>query len=673
MNTPSPVRIPAVWVLLAAAIPGLLFAPVFGLRPLLLPVGAVLVACYAAVELCLRVKALQPWRPLVAAVLGFLALCVAMFGVPSVGNLGTMVSGVTDSWQLVVQSTWPVRPGAEAMLFVPLLVLLAAVIGIELLRWPATALLPGIAVLVVSQAFAAVSGTMAVVAALGFAVVAAGLYIPRWPGLMLVPTVVLGVVGAAVGALIDVDEPYSVQRNDSAQVPLPRTISPLAEVAARLGKPDTPVFSYTTDGPVDRWRLVVLTRFNGVTWEPSDEYRRLGAQLGPPADAASVRYSARIQAPTGQWLPSQGLPASVTGAAPLIDPATGALLLPDRQGAVEYDLSWWEPQADEKLPDAALSSVDAPGGLGVIPPDIQELAATATGGMRPSFRTALLLEKYLRDNYKVVTGGVLPTGSGWPQLRDFLVQSKRGTSEQFAASYVAMARIVGIPARLAVGYRAPRTPVGAETIVHNRDILVWPEVAVAGFGWVPLDPAGGAGGAGPAPSRLAQITAQARDKVQPPDKVPEPPLPPPPPVPLPDPPFDYPKAVLWAIIGLVGPVLLALLVVPVTKIVRSLRRRRRTGADGVVAAWWEARDLMRAHGSRITPGMTPRDLARATSDASIVNALRGMAGQLDVALWSGSGADDHAVASAWAEVRQIRRTLAGRTWGARLRAVFAIR
>nr|WP_052478861.1 transglutaminase domain-containing protein [Kibdelosporangium sp. MJ126-NF4]CEL20988.1 FIG001454: Transglutaminase-like enzymes, putative cysteine proteases [Kibdelosporangium sp. MJ126-NF4]CTQ95498.1 FIG001454: Transglutaminase-like enzymes, putative cysteine proteases [Kibdelosporangium sp. MJ126-NF4] len=666
-------RVAALWVLLAAAIPGLLFAPVFGVRPLLVPVAVVVVACYAAVELCLRVKALQAWRPLIAAVLGLLSLCVAMFGVPDADSLGAMVAGVTDSWQLTVQSTWPVRPDAESLLFVPLLVLLAAVLGIELLRWPATALLPSVAVLVVSQAFVALSGTMAVLAALGFAVVAAGLYIPARPGLVLVPTAVLGVLGAAVAALVNVGQPYSVQQNHSTQVPLPRTVSPLTEVAARLSKPDVPVFSYTANGPVDRWRLVVLTEFNGVTWEPSDGYRRLGTELSAPVGAPSTRYSARIQAPGGQWLPSQAIPAAVTGAAPLVEPATGALLLPGRKGAVEYDLSWWDPQVEDKLWNAALSSVDAQGGLGVVPPEIPELAATATAKMRPSFRTALLLEQYLRENYKVVTGGTLPTGSGWPQLREFLLETKQGTSEQFAASYVALARVVGIPARLAVGYRAPRTPVGAETIVHNRDVLVWPEVAVAGVGWVPLDPAVGAGGAGPAPSRLAQITAEARYNVQPPDKVPEPPLPPTPVPAPPDPTPDWMAVIRWALIGLAVPLGLFVLAVPTAKTVRTLRRRRRKGADGVVAAWWEARDLMRAHGTRVTPGMTARDLARTTADASIVDALWGMAGQLDVVLWSGSGADDHAVTRAWAEVRRIRRTLAGRTWGARLRAVFAIR
>ena len=52
-------RIRTCWLLLAEAVPGLLFAPVFGLEPLLLPIAVVLVACCAAVELCLRVKALR--------------------------------------------------------------------------------------------------------------------------------------------------------------------------------------------------------------------------------------------------------------------------------------------------------------------------------------------------------------------------------------------------------------------------------------------------------------------------------------------------------------------------------------------------------------------------------------------------------------------------------------
>jgi protein-glutamine gamma-glutamyltransferase len=680
-------RILAVWVLLAAAVPGLLFAPVFGLTALVAPIAVVLVACYAVVELCLRVSSLQPWRPVLAIVVGLVGLTeVALFdttlgGLPTVDSLRALLAGVTDSWQLTLQSTWPVRPDSELLLFVPLLVLIVAVVGLELLRWPAAAVLPSLAFLVLSQAFVAVSGVVMIVAAVGYTVVAAGLFMARSrsSAVLVVPTLVLGVVAGVV--LTAVDErrqpAYSLQQNQSAHVSLPRTVSPLTEVAARLEKPDAPVFSYTSDAPVDRWRLVVLAEFNGVTWAATDQYRRLGAEIGPQAEVTvpTTSYSARLQIPAAEepWVPSQSMPASVNGVAPLIDQATGTLLLPDRAGPVEYDLRWWEPTADlDGLADAALSTTVTPGDLGAIPPGIADLAQRATGGARPSFRTALVLEQYLSQNYRVATGSGLPTGSGWPQLRDFLLESKRGTSEQFAASYVALARIVGIPARLAVGYRAPRTPVNGRMQVRNADVLAWPEVAVAGVGWVPLDPVGAASGAGPAPSRLAQLTAKARAALPPPTEMPDPPLPPEQPEPVTTGGIDVLKLVLLVVLGLLVLGLLAIVAIPVVKVIRTMRRKRLSGTPGVVAAWWEARDLLRAYGTQVTPGMTARDLA-AVVDGSVVDGLHRLAGQMDTALWSGAGANDSTVAAAWNAVGDIRRTLAARPLVARIKAVFAIR
>ena len=73
---------------------------------------------------------------------------------------------------------------------------------------------------------------------------------------------------------------------------------------------------------------------------------------------------------------------------------------------------------------------------------------------RPAFQTALVLERYLRENYQLATGADLPSGNGWPQLSTFLLDTKRGTTEQFAAAYVVLARMIGLPARIAVGYRA---------------------------------------------------------------------------------------------------------------------------------------------------------------------------------------------------------------------------
>lgn len=428
-------RTRACWVLLAAAVPGLLFAPVFGLWTLVPPIAAVLVACYAVVELCIRVPALQPWRPAVALVAGLLALTeVSLFattlsGLPTAASVRALVAGVTDSWQLTLQSTWPVRPDAELLLFVPILVLFTAMLGIELLRRPAVAVLPSLVLLVLSQAFVAVSGTVAILVAFGYAAVVAGLFLSRARS-AIVLTIALSLVGGVAVTAFDTEPAYSVQQNHSAQTPLPRAVSPLSEIAARLSNPDAPVFTYTSNAPVDHWRLVVLDQFNGVTWTPTDQYRTLGAEIGPPAGVTvpTASYSAHLTVPgDAPWLPSQAMPASVNGVAPMIDQATGMLLMNSSAGPVEYDLRWWELDTElDKLNDAGVSSDIAPGGLGIVPPGIGELARTATGNARPTFRTALLLEQYLSRNYRVATGTELPTGSGWPQLSEFLLDTKRG-------------------------------------------------------------------------------------------------------------------------------------------------------------------------------------------------------------------------------------------------------
>lgn len=673
----------AVWVLLATAVPGLLFAPVFGLRALAPPVLAVVVACYAAFELCLRVPALRPWRPLLALPLGAFALVEVTLsdttrgGLPTAASAGRLVAGVTDSWQLTLQSTWPVRPEADLLLFVPLLVLLAASAGVELLRWPGAAALPSLALLLLSQAFIAVSGAVAVPVALAYGVAVAGLFLsPARSAVAL--TAGLGVVAGVATLAVPVGPAYSVRQHQFAQVPLPREVSPLTEVAARLADPRTEVFRYASDGPVDRWRLVVLDRFDGVTWTADDRYRRLGAEIAPPAGMAvpTTPRAARITVPGGpRWLPSQAVPTSVTGAVrPFVDQDAGTLMLPERAGRVEYELRWREPSGDlSGLADAAVSTDVPPGDVGTVPDDIAALAKEATRDARPTFRTALVLEQYLSREYRVATGAELPTGSGWPQLHEFLLETKRGTSEQFAASYVVLARIVGIPARLAVGYRAPRAPVTGEAVVRNGDVLAWPEVAVAGVGWVPLDPAGTAGDAGPARTGLAEVMAKARAELPPPDER------------LPDPPVAAVAPVdegisgawvrdvaLCGSSGLLALLVMGLLAVPVAKVVRTARRRRLTGVRGVVGAWWEARDLLRAHGARVTPGMTVRDLA-AVSAGPVVDSLHRLACHVDAALWSGAGADDGTVAAAWQAVAEIRGTLAGQSFGARIRAAFALR
>ncbi|MFY1688267.1 transglutaminaseTgpA domain-containing protein [Plantactinospora sp. WMMB782] len=675
---------------LAAAVAGMAFTPVFGFRALLLPVGLPVVSVLATVLAVTRLAPLRDWRAPLATLAGLLVIVEVLLwptthaGVPTGRTLDALVVGLTDSWRLTLQSTWPARPDPAQVLFVPVLVVLAAVFGAEIVhrvtaRLPA--LLPSLGVLVLAQLYAALTPAPAALTAAAY-VVAAGAVLT---GTVRGPAVaaVTGVVVATVAAMLVPAGParFTLRQAQSAPVPQTQLTSPLDEIAYRLGHPDSPVFRVRCDTWVDRWTLVVFDEFDGVNWSQSGRYRRLGSDLppGPEVTASVRRRSAELDVTgTGPWLPSQTWPARVTGAAPLVAEGHGTLLLPQGTGPTRYDLQWWQPEttagalADAAVDGAATSGL---GGLGDTPEAMTLLATEAVRGLRPSMRAALVLEDWFRRNYRLAVGQSLPTGSAWPQLADFLLTSRRGTSEQFAAAYVALARIQGIPARLAVGYRMP---AGVDTdgwyTVRNGDVLAWPEVAVRGVGWVPLDPAGAAARAGGEATGLAARTEQARSQLPTLQDLRDPPVVPSAPGSGPGRGGDgrTPSPVPWPAL-LVLPVLPLLVwpvVVPAAWAFRSWRRRRRDGLGAVAGAVAEVRDRLRAHGVAVSPGMTVRDLG--TAAGGIVDQATGAAiGELrtivDAALWSGAR-DETAPDRAWAAVRVVRAGLARRGTRVRLRA-----
>ena len=109
----------------------------------------------------------------------------------------------------------------------------------------------------------------------------------------------------------------------------------------------------------------------------------------------------------------------------------------------------------------------------------------------------MAIQRYLRSaefSYSLqspVQGGY--DGNGLSVLADFLTQ-KSGYCIHFASAMAVMARLEGIPSRIAVGY-APGRPTGAtvsvagqgplpEFEVDARDAHAWPELYFQGLGWV---------------------------------------------------------------------------------------------------------------------------------------------------------------------------------------------
>ncbi len=682
---------------------GLCFAPVFGLRHLWLPVGLVCLITAIVAEVCRRRPGLLSWRPLLVVVAALLAIiesvlqATTLAGLPTLSSIRALGHGLT-AWRLTLESTWPARPEPDLLIFVPLLALVACVLTIELLDRapPLVALLPAIGVLGVSQLYVPAEGLTAVLIAVGFGLLVIAVLIPDHfeyrrltPWATTAAVTLAAIICGLVVSTIDPHgrTPYSLQRVQSATAPASRQTSPLDELASRLSPRarDEVVFKYQTSEPVDRWRLVALDSFDGVNWTADHPLLRMGSQLapGPEVRVATTTRRALIRpddALDGPWLPGQLSPETIGNAAdPQVEPIGSTLVVPEQPDY--YNLAWAEPEIDADYLRTAGVDSTAPGGLndmGPVPPEIANL--NPLGGKRATMETAIALEKYFRKNYKLASSASSPpTGYSWPQLKEFLDKTKNvGSSEQFAAAYVALARQNSIPARLVIGFRAPAKPDAAGWYtVTNKDAYAWPEVAVAGVGWWPLDPAVGAQtGVNTNPTgAAASITDQARKSVLDIEQIQDPETQPPSGDEADDAnsgTFHIPLPPIFAVSAAL--LLLWLAGVPLLKQLRAQRRRRRAGSAAVVGAWAEARDRIRAHGIPVTSGMTVRDLAHAARDLPDTGpGLASVARAVDHALWSGGPTTPDVAGQAWTGVHAVRRALRSRPWLDRFQAALELR
>lgn len=139
--------------------------------------------------------------------------------------------------------------------------------------------------------------------------------------------------------------------------------------------------------------------------------------------------------------------------------------------------------------------------------DIRALANLVAEPGSTAFERGLLLEAFFRSTGEFIYDSTASTGhseldlAAWlldPQSRNF----RTGYCEQFASAMAIMARAVGIPARVVLGF-APgellRQEDGSELIVvRAARAHAWVELFMAGQGWVSFDPTPRGDGANPA-------------------------------------------------------------------------------------------------------------------------------------------------------------------------------
>ncbi len=516
--------------LLVVASASLDWLRVFPSGPLLSTIGVAVVVPTALVTLWTggRVR-LSLWAaPALNAACWLVLVSVTLMHARGPGQLlagaGQAVTAARDSWYDLLALVPPAPADPALLVGVHAVVWLAAYVTAEILaRTRATlpALLPGFLVLVLGLVFGYGGRRVSWLSAGVFLLCALALILLRHGGTAGHRALGAGLpLITAIAALALVLGPPSLAGRDRhpfdpRQLVHPAVlarsvVNPLDQVPAWLSTPDMPLFRVQAPAP-QNWRIAVLDQFDGQTWRTDDTFLATGARIpgpdGPPSTRA-VTQVVTISGLSGAWLPAAAAPVAIAGVGALADPTTGVLLgrAPLTPGQ-RYQVTSQVPQYDaeslrQAVPDrGAQRDIDLPSGL----PDVIRTAAdAATAGASSPFQQASQLEHYLRSSAR--NDLAAQPGHAYGHLAYFLGVSHRGTSEQFATAFAVMARSLGLPTRIVVGFRPGTVVSPGVWQVTGGDALVWPEVDFAGLGWVPFFPTPNAttGPAGPSEGQSAE-------------------------------------------------------------------------------------------------------------------------------------------------------------------------
>lgn len=344
-------------------------------------------------------------------------------------------------------------------------------------------------------------GVVAASAALVAVTVAAGPLVaalPAWSWLEL-PDVGSGAAGP-VRLSDDLDLRDSL-RQQSDQVVLRYSV-------ARVGRDDDTAEAATA-GLVGPLRSFTLRDFDGrswsrggsdalAAWDPAALLTSDADLLGQVPDEARgtlARVDLRVGALREDRLPVSTFPRTVEIDGPWrYDVDRDEVVGQDRtRPGTAYTMV---VQVPDLTPDVLRAAGDeVPDGLAdylTVPDtehadDLRALAAEVTQGAGTAYDRALALQSYFRDSSRFRYDTSVEAGSSDDAVWDFL-ESRRGYCVQYATSMTVLARTLGIPARLGVGFLPGRLGSDRTYRITGADAHAWPELYFPGSGWVRFEP-----------------------------------------------------------------------------------------------------------------------------------------------------------------------------------------
>ncbi|MET0735701.1 MAG: DUF3488 and transglutaminase-like domain-containing protein [Microbacterium sp.] len=275
------------------------------------------------------------------------------------------------------------------------------------------------------------------------------------------------------------------------------------------------VHSSGSDAPY--LRATTLSRFDGAIWQPDrvrtvplDSEPGLG-DLGTDSDIRIAEYTTGVEVVNlaSVWAPITFPAVSVTG-------------LDGRWAAVPYNRTVISQSGSTQgqtyeivsnVPRPTLEQIRArpaetreereettalPEGL---PPIVGELAAEVTAGTTNDYDALVELQRWFRGgDFRYSLSAPVEEGfdgTGAEAVAQFL-DVKKGYCIHFASAFALMARTLGMPTRIVVGYLpgiATQDTIDGEVVYSVPSSLLhsWPEVFFEGIGWVGFEPTNGLG------------------------------------------------------------------------------------------------------------------------------------------------------------------------------------
>ncbi|MGI8708856.1 MAG: transglutaminase TgpA family protein [Actinomycetota bacterium] len=447
-----------------------------------------------------------------------------LYGLPTPGAVSGLRASIVDAYRTSVVdfAPVPVRPGYVILVIVGLWIA-TTIAEVATFRWrrPLVGSMPSIGLvafsLIVGSADAAGFLILVFLAALlsywglesSHRLRSWGRWVPTWTDRPAEePLSVTGRVARRMGALTLIaalaaplllpalEEGVLAWRNQTGTGTGGRVdvlVSLQPEFLTQSGKD---LFTVTSEDPA-YWRLVSLTRFDGNTWRPGDTARfSLSGEASIDEPGGSpLSQTFDLTALEGEYLPAAAQPLNLdfTDEEPasdvMVDAETFDLqLTEDVQGltytveSVVQDASFGELTADRA---GTLSNDDYTELGDPLSDEVLDLRDQWIDGARNDLERLIAIQDRLRGfAYDI---NVEPSAST-DYLTEFLTEVRTGYCQQFATAFALLARSLGYPARVSVGFLPGTKESEGTWVVRGTHAHAWPEVYFEDAGWVAFEP-----------------------------------------------------------------------------------------------------------------------------------------------------------------------------------------